>query len=217
MKNKPVINQVISDALSLKKMKKQIATLEEQLESQRKQHNEYVEKQKKLNSLKDGILQYKPTEQKVLANRRKTWAAIHTNVDPSEPSTSFKIDNNDRNGNGNNKNEKATDLNQYKFSDYGCQIEYSDERFESVVNASFAQPTTPTLTKLPKPRISMLKTPKSFKNITRRTINDDSESCSGSPISIDKNKQNKRLQEEIEEERNFLIAEACVNEEKIDR
>lgn len=65
VKNKPVVNEVISDSVALKRMTKQISTLEQQLS----------EKEKKLNALKGGLFNYQRAEAvPQTKNRRRTWA-----------------------------------------------------------------------------------------------------------------------------------------------
>lgn len=201
MKNKPVINHVVSDALSLKKMKKQIAALEEQLDKERKQHNEYIDKEKRLNKLKDGILQYKPAPQTIATNRRRTWAANQMSDNQSQMVKK------------NLKNVKASQADNFKFSDFGHQIEYSDEQFKSILDASFSTPQF-EIVRPQHPKPSLLRTPKSIRNIWAREKADTSIGQASPITTVDKDRYIKRLEDELEELNHFQFTENAQNVER---
>lgn len=186
-------------------MKKQISSLEEQLENERKQHLEYIEKEKRLNRLKDGILQYRPKSGILVgANRRKTWAAdmkassLDQLVDLQPMRPEFAV--------------TSLENKSFKFSEFGHNIEYSDERFQSFLNASFTvQMPEVSIARPPKARTSLLKTPKSIRNILNRDRSETPSSALASPVTtVDKDKHIRRLQAELEELQYFQQTESTL-------
>lgn len=212
VKNKPVVNEVVSEAVALKRMKKQIGMLEGQL----------ADKEKTLKTLKGGLFNYRPVDKKLRdrKDRRRTWApasALNFGFERKEaPVAEAKV------------SDAATDgiASPLPKSIFGNAREYTDEEFEVFLNVSFDTNTrledmncrlpTPPLALLARPKLagakpSMLKTPKSLRRILnneRRTI---TPSPLASPIGFDKDKRIKALEEELEELRYFHQGETDVH------
>lgn len=207
VKNKPVVNEVVSEAVALKRMKKQIGLLEDQL----------AEKERKLTSLKGGLFHYRPVteKKKLLGNRRRTWAFLS-----QESSDCLALEKPPK------LNESDEKVGTAPFSPlpksiFGHAIEYTDDGFEEFLNGSLDAPMasarlpTPSL-KLTRSKPSMLKTPKSIRQklVGLSRCVEEARSASStpmaSPIGIDKNKQVQELVEELEELRHFHQTEAEV-------
>lgn len=153
VKNKPVVNKVISESVALKRMTNRISVLEEQLS----------EKEKTLKVLKGGLLNYQRAESfPLLKNRRHTWAFP---LKPFEDVTTTQSPQREHINNFGTPTPKSI---------FGQVVEYTDEEFEQFVNSSLlsdnnrsdiqlcstspsshlARPqimTTPSLLKMPKP------------------------------------------------------------------
>lgn len=76
IENKPIVNEVVSDAVDVKRMRKQIALLEAEMLTYKKQI-EHVEKMnKELLALKQQTIWSPAATQMPLSQRRKTWGGV---------------------------------------------------------------------------------------------------------------------------------------------
>lgn len=212
MKNVPTINEVVSEAVALKRMKKQIGLLEGQL----------AEKEKSLKTLKGGLFNYHPVDKKLRdkKNRRRTWApasALNFGFERKEsPVAEAKELDEATNG----------DASPLPKSAFGNAREYTDEEFEVFLNVSFdmncsrpdikVRPPTPPSALLARPKTarskpSMLKTPKSIRRILNNEPREAVPSPLASPMGIDKDKRLKALEEEMEELKHFHQSETIVH------
>lgn len=82
IENKPVINETVSDAVEVKRAKKQIMKLEAQLEAKQKEIDEYRKNENELLLLQQMIIQG-PKKTSSSANlRRRTWAPSSRSISP---------------------------------------------------------------------------------------------------------------------------------------
>lgn len=207
VKNKPVVNEVISDSVALKRMTKQISTLEEQL----------TEKENKLRTLKGGLFNYQRAETlPKLKNRRRTWAFSLKSFEDVNSVQSTASD---------HKNGFASPI---PKSIFGQAVEYTDEEFELFMNASILSdnrtdgqlrlyPPTPSLhlarPKLLRSKPSLLKTPKSVRRMLNNEQPPTTSAALASPMGIDKDSRIKAIEEELEELRHFHQSENLVHNE----
>lgn len=175
IENKPIVNEVVSDAVDVKRMRKQIALLEAEMLTYKKQI-EHVEKMnKELLALKQQTIWTPAATQMPLSQRRKTWGGVTpsqatngiADLKPSlirPPALSMT------NGSA------GKPLDTKVSNDRGCGAfepvgeEFDEEEWQS--GSLFKMPsidenveTTPTLKNINKnsARKSLLKTPKSLK------------------------------------------------------
>lgn len=73
IENKPVVNEVASDAVEVKRMKKKIVSLEKQLEKQKKQIDEFEKIKTELKTLKHFRIEVSRSAPINGTQRRKTW------------------------------------------------------------------------------------------------------------------------------------------------
>lgn len=206
VKNKPVVNEVVSEAVALKRMKKQIGMLEGQL----------ADKEKALKSLKGGLFNYHPVDKKLRdkKDRRRTWA----------PASAINF------GFERKESPKSEAQNEVAEADgaksvFGNAREYTDEEFEVFLNVSFdassradmnGRPPTPPASLLAVPKLtrtkpSMLKTPKSLRRILNNEQRVTTPSPLASPMGVSKDKQIESLVVEIEELKYFHQTETEVH------
>lgn len=191
IKNKPIVNEVLSDAVMIKRMHKQIAGLEKQLTSER-------EKCRKIETSlflrKDQIIGGRG---KSALNRRRTWAPT---VAQGE------------NGDERPQTPSAEPL---RCSVFGHQIEYTEEQFNSILHSSFSSICPlPSMHNMITPmgralasRVgrSLMKTPKSF--LKRPSLN--TTMAAASPVNTyDKDKRIESLEIELEELQQFQKLES---------
>lgn len=204
VRNKPVVNEVISDSVALKRMTKQISTLEEQL----------TEKEKTLKVLKGGLFNYQRAESlPQLKNRRRTWAF---------PVKTFEDVTTTQSPQSEQKNDFATPT---PKSIFGQAVEYTDEEFELFVNSSLIsdnnrsgiqlRPPTPPLylarPKMMRQKPSLLKTPKSIRRLLNNEQPPLTSSALASPMGIDKDTRIRTMEEELDELRHFHQSETQVH------
>lgn len=128
IENKPIINETVSDAVEVKRAKKQIVLLEAQLANQRKEIAEYQKKELELKALKQITITIEPRKSNAVASkRRKTWAAEMDIIPPTTLSLSPlpKIQENTA------ENKPVCHM---KFGDMGREIECSDADWGSLMN-----------------------------------------------------------------------------------
>lgn len=187
-----MVNEVLSDAVMLKRMHKQIAGLEKQLTDER-------EKCKKIETnLSKHRVQIIGGRRKPSDNRRRTWAPT---VGQDE-----KADERPRLSNA--------DFVPLGSSVFGHQIEYTEEQFNSILDSSFSSicpapsmysANTPIGRTLASRAKSMLKTPKSF--LKRPSL--ISATAAASPVNTyDKDKRLETLEIEYEELQQFQKLES---------
>lgn len=191
IKNKPIVNEVLSDAVMLKRMHKQIAGLEKQLTDER-------EKCKKIETnLSKHRVQIIGGRRRPSGNRRRTWAPT---VGQAE-----KIDERPA--------ASTADYVPLGSSVFGHQIEYTEEQFHSILDSSFSSVCPPSMynTNTPIGRTlasrakSMLKTPKSF--LKRPSL--IGATAAASPVNTyDKDKRLETLEIEYEELQQFQKLES---------
>lgn len=86
IENKPIVNEVVNDAVEVKRMRKKIATLESELATHKKQI-EYVEQMnKELLELKKFTIFATPAIQVSHSQRRQTWGGSQTANEIPKPS-----------------------------------------------------------------------------------------------------------------------------------
>lgn len=216
VKNKPVVNEVVSEAVALKRMKKQIGALEDQL----------ADKERKLTALKGGLFHYGrlPEKKPDQANRRRTWAFSSLDVPPSE-----RIDLERPPKLNESDEERGDELGSpLPKSIFGHNIEYTDEEFQEFLDVSLDAPMAATRLPLPssdfirsklvRTKPSMLKTPKSMRHKLvglDKSVQEARSTCNtplDSPIGIDKSKQAQALVEELEELRHFQQTENQIHQ-----
>lgn len=210
MENKPIVNEVVSDAVAVKRMKKTIVELEKKLGIKDEQIDELKQKSIKaeLQALKQMTIQGNSR-----FNRRRTWAHYNTTTpEPLVPLGPLGL-----------KPPPLANNVKLLRNDRGCgDIERGDDDFQNIMDYSvFANPvdidfdasqndaTAEEFKKpLPKRRESLLKTPKSFLRVYRTDNNDSPVSSSvASPILFDKTKRIRSLEAELEEIRHFKQTE----------
>lgn len=208
MKNRPVVNEVISETITLKRMMKKISCLEQQ----------NTDQERLLKSLKAKLLHYKPPVRKstTTINRRRTWANGNIENPMEIEEESVKLNNDSMN--------QST-----KFNIFGHPMEYTEEAFETFLNASFLTDQIPDeIVRLPSPtsvvtpiakslgstraRRSLLKTPKSLRHLTKKGHLQDTPTTliAASPLAVDKDKRITALEEELEELKHFHQTETAL-------
>lgn len=173
----------------IKRMCKQISCLEQQLEGERQ----------KCRSIETNLLQRQNQiiffKEKPKVNRRRTWApAAMTSENGASTSTDEKYDLTIRPIKSTESNVRNT------LSIFGHQVEYTEEEFNSLVENSFStilpMPDDLPLGKINNRSMSLLKTPKNYRNSMSKRFSYNP----ASPIcSIDKDARIERLEKEIEE------------------
>lgn len=215
IQNKPIVNEVVSDAVEVKRMKKKILALETELEKHKNAAEMYHKKQIGLQTELD-VLNTRTIRSSGVksAHRRQTWGGgdelslipVHVH------STTFKTG---------------------KTSEAKCNGDIQD--IKSIdENGSDATSTFKIPSKVPMIKRSLLAVPTSFKSPVHRTngmlihftimafnINSSSFSCifflilftvtmatsNASPIALDKDKRIKALEAEIAELQDFQYTE----------
>lgn len=187
-----MINETVDDAVQVKRMKKKIHELEGQLESQKKQIDVFQKNEMELKLLQHVLIQAPKSTVISNAHRRRTWAGGHGGIQPSpnftnglsriegkieeEASTSdvpiggdqmaiFKLKFDD---DGRHVDYQNVDWNKYLDDTVARMAELNDLDFTSASEQQLSTPAkTPALLRNPARR-SLLKTPKSCKNILNR-------------------------------------------------
>lgn len=135
IENKPVINETVSDAVEVKRLKRTIVKLEEQLASQGKEIVEFQQRTNDLKFLKQITIQAPKHKAISGSQRRKTWApgfdmpcALEPVIECPEIEAK-KIDE--------KKLHEAVNFNRpiyLMFGDEGREVQCSEEDFESFLN-----------------------------------------------------------------------------------
>lgn len=191
---------------------KKIANLEEELSLSR---NQCTDQERLLGTLKAKLLHYKPATKKSTSNinRRRTWANGNVkNAFDAEEETA-KVNNDSMN--------QST-----KFNGFGHAMEYTDEEFETFLNASLltdqipeenlrppSPPSTIKRLESSRARRSLLKTPKSLRNLMKKDhlqVTPTTSLIAASPMAVDKDKRIKALEEELEELKHFHQTETAL-------
>lgn len=193
IKNKPIVNEVLSDAIMIKRMHKQIAGLEKELANERVKCRRI---ETNLFQRKDQIIGGKG---KLSQNRRRTWAPTVKQCENGDAQPLTPIA------------EKLP----FCSSVFGHQIEYTEEQFNSILDSSFSNicpmppmenPITPSARNFAtRAYKSLLKTPKSF--LRRPSVGDIT--MAASPVNaFDKDKRIESLEIELEELQQFQKLES---------
>lgn len=213
IKNKPIVNEVLSEAVISKRMKKQIENLEEQLANERKK---LKETERKILDRKKQIIQHNNGE-KPEKNRRRTWAPTLDSQQVETAKAKKSLNRNlDLNTIAGDTDNEHTD-----FQEFGHQVLYSDEQFNNIMDCSFGacSITAPKaenrfLVRItdrlnPPKYTSLLKTPRSLKNVTSRISRPiDSPTI---PKPIDKDQRIQDLEDELMELQQFQQMELWTN------
>lgn len=203
IKNKPVLNEVCSDAVLSKRYKKQISALEKQLFEERKKLDA---REKEIQWRKEKIIH---SNAKATNNRRKTWAAtncVNEEIGKDCANDTMVIE------------RPRVEPSHPRFETFGHQIEYSDEQFNDIMDESygdFHNDTTEAngggtlLNDRPNIRtcmnIDVLKTPTSLKTTRKSLLAQQAESPF--PTEVDKDRRIKALENELLELQQFIKLE----------
>lgn len=207
------MNEVLSDAVLTKRLKKQIVTLEKELTRNR---NEMERQVQELQNCRQKLIRSKPDK-----NRRRTWAADVkvANSDTSLVESTFEPKNDVPKIDFRELKKKP----KTRFEDYGYQVEYSDEQFNNFLSASIRfgefqedDSNGPGGLLCDRPNVrestSQLKTPKSFRK-TRQSLLSDQQISPMIATTIDKDKRIRDLENEIEELQQFQKMEIITAKE----
>lgn len=191
IQNKPIVNEVLSEAVMIKRMHKQISGLEKKLNDEREKCKAI---EANLFKRRDQIIG--GSSQPIL-RRRRTWATTLNTTTETE--------------NGASCAPAPTEALQSVF---GHQVEYTEEQFNTILDASFSSVCSMPSTNTPTPMgrklaahvgKSLLKTPRSFR---RPPL--PQPSFEASPVcTIDKNKRIETLEGELEELQQFQMLEVA--------
>lgn len=185
------MNETVDDAIQVKRLTKKIVEMERVLKSQKNQIDSFKNNENELKMMKQVLIQAPKPQAIPISNaqRRKTWAGkldvmqehagSMTNglpqIDPNQGENASSLE--DKVG-----TDRITMMN-LKFGDFGRHLEYfnEDELFQSVMNNTIGRMVvdfdddfnSPQTSKVKAPsaqpaRKSLLKTPKSVKNILNR-------------------------------------------------
>lgn len=91
IENKPIVNEVVSDAVEVKRMRKKIEFLEAQLEAHKKEVEDIGKMKKELSELKKFTIWATKTTPLTQAQRRKTWNGGISIEVPNEAAVSIEL------------------------------------------------------------------------------------------------------------------------------
>lgn len=165
IQNKPVVNEVVSDAVEVKRMKKKIAALEAQLKQNKNQIVKYQQMQNELDFLKRYTIKSEDQSSDQSsgakkAARRQTWCCVggQSMIPLHVDSTQYKT----------GKNIAANEQGDSASNDL-IEGEWNDEEMASInENATDSTSTFKVPTKLPPVKRSLLAVPTSFKSPIHR-------------------------------------------------
>lgn len=188
-----MVNETVDDAVQVKRMKKKIHELERQLESHKKQIDVFQKNEMELKSLQHVLIQAPKSTVVSNAQRRRTWAGGHGGFQPSLEFTNGlsriegKIEEESSTSNVPINGDQMA-IFKLKFDDNGRHVEYQNGDWNTFLDDTVARMAenndfdwtiaseqqlstpvakTPALLRNPARR-SLLKTPKSCKNILNR-------------------------------------------------
>lgn len=137
IENKPIINETVSDAVEVKRLKRTIVKLEEQLASKSKEILEFQKTTNELKILKQITIQAPKQTHLPAKSRRKTWASCFDM--PNDLDTVIEVPEKEMTPSGCRGKETldAVNINRpiyLMFGDEGRHVQCSEEDFDSFLN-----------------------------------------------------------------------------------
>lgn len=170
IENKPIVNEVVDDAVEVKKMKKQISALESELKQHKDEIEKYERMQRQLDSLNAVTIRSSSVKS---THRRQTWggagdAISMIPIHVESPNSSKPNTMRDHSALKNVQGSRGNDIDEAAGSDGGAQgMETIDEHWTDGASVSFTSFKVPS--KVPTIKRSLLAVSTSFKSPVHRT------------------------------------------------